>query len=307
MSTENHDRDPGPRRATSSFDAYIAEIKHFQLLSHEDEIALSRRAAQGDREATERLISCNLKLVIAIAKRYMFGGMSIMDLIEEGNLGLMKAVKRYDPDLGYRFGTYAGWWIRQAILRALANQARTIRLPVYKHNLVCRYKRTKEGLRQKLERDPSEEEMAKALKTSLRKVRDLATLVPEVVPLDGPVGEEEEENLLSMIRDPSVKIPYEVMRDIFVSEQVLGLLESLGKRERTVLEYRFGVGKDRRYTLQEVGEIMHLSRERIRQIETRALARLKEGLSLVEGSEDADFRGQQGNDRKTEGRDPRGA
>lgn len=291
------------RRATkSSFDAYIAEIKDFPQLTREEEMSLGAKALRGDPQARKILIESNLKLVIAIAKRYLLSGVSIMDLIEEGNIGLMKAAERFDPAAECRFATYAGWWIRQTILRALANQTRTIRIPVYKYNLVCKYRKTKNRLRQELEREPTERELAREMEIPLTRVRELDQLLPAVVPLDSPMGDDEDDHLVTMIRDSRARIPSEVMQEIFFSEKILGLLETLGERERAVLEYRFGVEKDREYTLSEIGEILNISRERVRQIEIRALRRLREGFSLVEGRDDVIAREQEDKPSKTKGR-----
>ena len=273
-------------QAKSSLDAYLSEIGKFPQLTWQEECELAPRAQAGDEEARERLINCNLKLVVVIAKRYVISGVQWMDLIEEGNLGLMKAVERFDPSRKCRFGTYAGWWIRQAILRALANQARTIRLPVYKYNMVCRYKRCQEELRQELERDPLPKEISRKMKLSLEEVRELESLIPETIPLDISVGDDESDSqLLDLIKDETVDIPSEVMRDIFLSERVMGFLETLKDRERQVLEYRFGVNKDREYTLTEVAKLFGVSRERVRQIQVRALEKLRKAFSVVEGSE----------------------
>jgi len=285
----------------TALDTYLNEIGQFPQLTREEECELALQSQLGDMEARERLINCNLKLVVAISKRYVVTGVQWMDLIEEGNLGLMKAVERFDPSRECRLATYAGWWIRQAVLRALANQARTIRLPVYKYNLVCRYKRCQEALRQELEREPRPNEIGRCMKISLEEAKELETLLPETIPLDLQIGEEESDSqLLDTIKDENVDIPSEVMKEIFLSERVMGLLETLRDREREVLEYRFGVNKNREYTLAETGKFFGISRERVRQIQCKALEKLRKAFSMVEGSAHADRKNKSRSRRKIE-------
>lgn len=254
--------------------AYLNRIKDIPLLTAKEEKELARKIKKGDRRAKKKLIEANLKLVINIAKRYTRLGLPLMDLIAEGNLGLMKAVERFDGRKGFRFSTYAAWWIRQAIIRAIIDQARTIRIPVYLTEMIFRIEKTKEELRQKLHREPTIAELSKKLKLSAKKIRKVLNLISKTSSLETPIGEEKDSEFGDLIKDEKNVTTKEI--DRFIKRQeLLEFMEGLGEREKEVLDLRFGLKDGRLYTLQEISDSMHISRERIRQIEEKALKKLK--------------------------------
>lgn len=254
---------------------YLKEIGKVDLLSAERETELARRMADGDAEAKKLLAEANLRLVVSIAKRYVGRGMQFLDLIQEGNLGLIKAVDKFDYAKGYKFSTYATWWIRQAITRAIADQARTIRIPVHMVETINKLVRVSRQLVQELGREPTPEELAKELNMSIEKVREISKISQEPVSLETPIGEEEDSHLGDFIPDDDAPAPSEAASFVLLKEQLGDVLSSLTDREAKVLRLRFGLDDGRQRTLEEVGSEFNVTRERIRQIEAKALRKLR--------------------------------
>lgn len=254
---------------------YLKEIGKVALLSAEEEIELAKRLEDGDEEAKKRLAEANLRLVVSIAKRYVGRGMLFLDLIQEGNLGLIKAVEKFDYTKGFKFSTYATWWIRQAITRAIADQARTIRIPVHMVETINRLVRTQRQLLQELGREPSPDELAKELNITVEKIREIQKIAQEPVSLETPIGEEEESHLGDFIQDDNVLIPVDAATFSLLKEQLVEVLSTLTDREQKVLRLRFGLDDERTRTLEEVGKEFDVTRERIRQIEAKALRKLR--------------------------------
>ena len=254
---------------------YLKEIGKVPLLSPEEEIELATRMSQGDEEARHRITEANLRLVVSIAKRYVGRGMLFLDLIQEGNLGLIKAVEKFDHTKGYKFSTYATWWIRQAITRAIADQARTIRIPVHMVETINKTIRVSRQLLQELGHDPSAEEIARELDMPVEKVRDILKISQEPVSLETPIGEEEDSHLGDFIPDEDASEPSEAASFSLLREQLEEVLDTLAPREKKVLELRFGIMDGRTRTLEEVGKEFNVTRERIRQIEAKALRKLR--------------------------------
>ena len=254
---------------------YLKEIGKVPLLSPEEEIGLATRMSQGDEEAKHRMTEANLRLVVSIAKRYVGRGMLFLDLIQEGNLGLIKAVEKFDHTKGYKFSTYATWWIRQAITRAIADQARTIRIPVHMVETINKTIRVSRQLLQELGHDPSAEEIAKEMDMPVEKVRDILKIAQEPVSLETPIGEEEDSHLGDFIPDEDASEPSEAASFSLLREQLEEVLNTLAPREKKVLELRFGIVDGRTRTLEEVGKEFNVTRERIRQIEAKALRKLR--------------------------------
>jgi len=254
---------------------YLKEIGKIPLLTAEEEIELAKRMEKGDEEAKKRLAEANLRLVVSIAKRYVGRGMLFLDLIQEGNLGLMKAVEKFDYEKGFKFSTYATWWIRQAITRAIADQARTIRIPVHMVETINKLVRIQRQLVQELGRDPSPEEIAKEMNMEVEKVREIMKIAQEPVSLETPIGEEEDSHLGDFIEDDTVLAPQDAATFTMLREQLIGVLDSLTPREQKVLRLRFGLDDGRARTLEEVGKEFDVTRERIRQIEAKALRKLR--------------------------------
>ena len=254
---------------------YLKEIGKVPLLTAEEEHELARAMAEGDDAAKKRLTEANLRLVVSIAKRYVGRGMLFLDLIQEGNLGLIKAVEKFDYDKGYKFSTYATWWIRQAITRAIADQARTIRIPVHMVETINKLIRVSRQLLQELGRDPRPEEIAKEMNMSLDKVREIMKIAQEPVSLETPIGEEEDSHLGDFIPDDDAPAPSELASFMLLKEQLMGVLDTLTSREEKVLRLRFGLDDGRPRTLEEVGKVFNVTRERIRQIEAKALRKLR--------------------------------
>ena len=254
---------------------YLKEIGKVPLLSPEEEIELATRMSQGDEEARHRITEANLRLVVSIAKRYVGRGMLFLDLIQEGNLGLIKAVEKFDHTKGYKFSTYATWWIRQAITRAIADQARTIRIPVHMVETINKTIRVSRQLLQELGHDPSAEEIARELDMPVEKVRDILKISQEPVSLETPIGEEEDSHLGDFIPDEDASEPSEAASFSLLREQLEEVLDTLAPREKKVLELRFGIVDGRTRTLEEVGKEFNVTRERIRQIEAKALRKLR--------------------------------
>ncbi len=254
---------------------YLKEIGKVSLLTAEEEVELARRMEQGDPEAKRRLAEANLRLVVSIAKRYVGRGMLFLDLIQEGNLGLIKAVEKFDYRKGYKFSTYATWWIRQAITRAIADQARTIRIPVHMVETINKLIRVSRQLLQELGREPLPEEIAIEMNIPVEKVREIMKISQEPVSLETPIGEEEDSHLGDFIPDEEAPAPAEAAAFTLLKEQLMEVLDTLTPREEKVLRLRFGLDDGRARTLEEVGKEFNVTRERIRQIEAKALRKLR--------------------------------
>ena len=254
---------------------YLKEIGKVPLLSAEEEIELAKRMENGDEAAKKRLAEANLRLVVSIAKRYVGRGMLFLDLIQEGNLGLIKAVEKFDYRKGYKFSTYATWWIRQAITRAIADQARTIRIPVHMVETINKLIRVSRQLLQELGREPTPEEIAKEMDMSVDRVREILKISQEPVSLETPIGEEEDSHLGDFIQDDNVPVPADAAAFTLLKEQLVEVLSTLTDREQKVLRLRFGLDDGRARTLEEVGKEFNVTRERIRQIEAKALRKLR--------------------------------
>ena len=254
---------------------YLKEIGKVPLLTPDEEIELAKRMELGDEEAKKTLAEANLRLVVSIAKRYVGRGMQFLDLTQEGNLGLIKAVEKFDYRKGYKFSTYATWWIRQAITRAIADQARTIRIPVHMVETINRLVRTQRQLLQSLGREPSPEEIAKEMDLPVDRVREIMKISQDPVSLETPIGEEEDSHLGDFIQDDHVEVPVDAATFTLLHEQLMEVLETLTDREQKVLRLRFGLDDGRPRTLEEVGKEFNVTRERIRQIEAKALRKLR--------------------------------
>ena len=254
---------------------YLKEIGRISLLSGEEEMDLSIRVANGDEEAAAKLAESNLRLVVSIAKRYVGRGLLFLDLIQEGNIGLMKAVEKFDHDKGYKFSTYATWWIRQAITRALADQARTIRVPVHMVETINKMSRIQRQMTLELNREPSEEEIAAKMDIPVEKVREVIKISQDPVSLETPIGEEDDSHLGDFIKDERSLSPEEYATNEILKEEISSVLDTLQSREKQVLELRFGLIDGTCYTLEEVGKRFNVTRERIRQIEAKALRKLR--------------------------------
>ena len=254
---------------------YLKEIGKVPLLSAEEEISLAQRMEEGDEEAKKRLAEANLRLVVSIAKRSVGRGMLFLDLIQEGNLGLIKAVEKFDYRKGYKFSTYATWWIRQAITRAIADQARTIRIPVHMVETINKLIRVSRQLLQELGREPTPEEIAEEMHMSVERVREILKISQEPVSLETPIGEEEDSHLGDFIQDDNVPVPADAAAFTMLKEQLEEVLGTLTEREQKVLRLRFGLDDGRARTLEEVGKEFNVTRERIRQIEAKALRKLR--------------------------------
>ena len=254
---------------------YLKEIGKGPLLTAEEEIELAKRMEAGDEKAKQKLAEANLRLVVSIAKRYVGRGMLFLDLIQEGNLGLIKAVEKFDYEKGYKFSTYATWWIRQAITRAIADQARTIRIPVHMVETINKLIRESRQLLQELGREPLPEEIAERMGISVERVREILKISQEPVSLETPIGEEEDSHLGDFIQDQNVPVPAEAAASNLLRDQLNEVLDTLTEREQKVLRLRFGMDDGRARTLEEVGKEFQVTRERIRQIEAKALRRLR--------------------------------
>ena len=254
---------------------YLKEIGKVPLLTAEEEIELAQRMENGDQDAKKRLAEANLRLVVSIAKRYVGRGMLFLDLIQEGNLGLIKAVEKFDCRKGFKFSTYATWWIRQAITRAIADQARTIRIPVHMVETINKLIRVSRQLLQELGREPTPEEIAAEMNLPVERVREILKISQEPVSLETPIGEEEDSHLGDFIQDDNVPIPADAAAFTLLKEQLVEVLGTLTDREQKVLRLRFGLDDGRARTLEEVGKEFNVTRERIRQIEAKALRKLR--------------------------------
>ena len=267
--------DLGEGRLDDPVRMYLKEIGKIKLLTPEEELETAKRMAEGDEEARKRMSEANLRLVVSIAKRYVGRGMQLLDLIQEGNLGLMKAVEKFDYTKGYKFSTYATWWIRQSITRAIADQARTIRIPVHMVETINRVLRTSHSMVQTLGREPTTEEVAKELHMDVPKVEEIMKIAQEPVSLETPVGEEEDSHLGDFIQDDDASQPSEEASYTLLREQLEDVLATLTPREQQVLRMRFGLQDGKPHTLEGVGKEFDVTRERIRQIESKALRKLR--------------------------------
>ena len=267
--------DLGEGRLDDPVRMYLKEIGKIKLLTPEEELETAKRMAEGDEEARKRMSEANLRLVVSIAKRYVGRGMQLLDLIQEGNLGLMKAVEKFDYTKGYKFSTYATWWIRQSITRAIADQARTIRIPVHMVETINRVLCTSHSMVQTLGREPTTEEVAKELHMDVPKVEEIMKIAQEPVSLETPVGEEEDSHLGDFIQDDDASQPSEEASYTLLREQLEDVLATLTPREQQVLRMRFGLQDGKPHTLEEVGKEFDVTRERIRQIESKALRKLR--------------------------------
>ncbi len=254
---------------------YLKEIGQIKLLTNEEELDLADRILAGDEEAKTILAEANLRLVVSIAKRYVGRGMLFLDLIQEGNIGLMKAVEKFDVSKGYKFSTYATWWIRQAITRAIADQARTIRVPVHMVETINKLARIQRQLTLELNREPSEEELAKKMNTSVDKIREIYKISQEPVSLETPIGEEDDSHLGDFIKDEHNMSPEEYATNEMLKDEISDILLTLTEREEKVIRLRFGLEDGKARTLEEVGQLFGVTRERIRQIEAKALRKLR--------------------------------
>jgi RNA polymerase primary sigma factor len=277
---------------TDPIKAYLDDIKQLPLLSVEEEKALAKKIKQHDRESRDKMIQANLRLVVSIAKRYTKLGLSFSDLVEEGNLGLMKAVDRYNLHRGYRFSTYASWWIKQAIIRAIANQGKTIRIPVYMIETINRLRKTTERLTQKLNRLPIDRELAKSLRISTERVKAIKSIIQNPTSLNEPIGEGGE--LQSLIENEDSISPLKEVTLLVEQERITNLLNNLTKREAEIVKMRFGLGDYEPHTLEETGRKFHITRERVRQIEAAIIKKLKHhiaeeerGVEIKEGDKHA--------------------
>ncbi|MBN1404937.1 MAG: RNA polymerase sigma factor RpoD/SigA [Candidatus Omnitrophica bacterium] len=264
---------------TEVINLYFKEIEKAPLLTPEEELSLARQIRKGGpsgARARKKMVQSNLRLVVNIAKRYSRYGVPLLDLIEEGNIGLMKAVKKYDPRMGYRLSTYASWWIKQAVLRALSEQGKTIRVPVYMTETIVRYKKAIDELKHKLHRKPSIGEIAKRLKTDADKIKEIERAMDtEPTSLETPIGEEGAGKLLDLVEDMSAESPFENITKLLQHETVQEIIEALEPRDRKILNYRFGLDGGEPLTLEDIGKRLKISKERVRQIEDRAMDKLK--------------------------------
>jgi len=259
---------------------YLKEIRTISLLNAQEEICLSKRIKKGDEHARKAMIRANLRLVINIAKRYMYLGTPFLDLIEEGNLGLMKAVDKFNPSKGFRFSTYAAWWVKQAITRAIFEQGKMIRMPVYMNELLTKWRKTNERLTQRLRRVPTNEEIAKRMKISRSKMKQINFwLATKTSSLDAPLGEDDEGQIIDLVQDQNVISPDTEIERVFDKERITSMLEIMNDREREVLDMRFGLADGKSHTLAEVADKLKVSRERVRQIEEQALKKLRKFIT----------------------------
>jgi RNA polymerase primary sigma factor len=259
-----------------SIKAYLKDVRPIALLTPEQEVEIAHRIQQGDKSARDEMIRANLRLVISIAKRYTNLGIPLSDLIEEGNIGLMRSVDKFDPDKGYRFSTYASWWIKQGISRGIIDQGKMIRVPVYMNEEIVKYKKAIEALTHKLGRKPQYGEIAKKMQTTVDKVREYDQAITKMASLDAPIGEEGDGQVKDIIEDDSMAAPDEQVELFLNKERTQGILEQLSERERQIIEMRFGIKDGESKTLAEIADVLGVSRERVRQLEVSILKKLRQ-------------------------------
>jgi len=265
----------------SAMRIYLDQIEHIPLLTPDDEVNLSRQVQVGGKDgelARDRMIRSNLRLVIAIAKRYSNMGLPFSDLVEEGNIGLMRAVEKFDPERGYRFSTYSSWWIKQGIMRSLSNQGKTIRIPVYMYDIIAKWRKVRDGLTQRLGRVPTRNEIAKMMEVPVEKIKEIEQIVDRPSSLNAPVSIEGSAELIDLIEEDSTKNPDAILAEVLRSERVGVLLKHLDEREQKILTLRFGLGEGNSYTLEQVATEFDITRERVRQIEAAALKKIRKHL-----------------------------
>jgi len=265
-----------------SLKAYLKDIRNIPLLTPKEELEVAKKVKRGDKEARKQMIRANLRIVINIAKRYAYFGLPLMDLIEEGNMGLMRAVDKFNPHKGFRFSTYSAWWIRQAIGRAISDQSRLIRLPVYMGETIYKWKKANESLSQKLGRLPNDDELAKVMKVTVKKLKQVSSWVSKTSSLEAPIGEEGEDKVRDMVEDTNAESPQEKISKVMDKERISGLLDHMTERERRILDLRFGLQDEKQHTLAQIAKKLKVSRERIRQIEKVALKKLRKLVSAQE-------------------------
>ena len=258
--------------------AYLKDIRPIPLLTPEEEIDLARKIKKGDKAAREKMIKANLRLVISIAKRYSNLGVPLSDLIEEGNIGLMRSVDKFDPNRGFRFSTYGAWWIKQGISRAIIDQGKMIRVPVYMNEEIFKYKKIVEKLTHKLRRKPRVGEIAKKMQLSVDKVRELENSIAKMSSLDAPIGESGDGQIKDIIQDESIVLPDEELETFFNKERAIGFLDMLGERERKIIEMRYGLADGEEHTLAQIAKVLGVSRERVRQIEAATIKKIRQVL-----------------------------
>lgn len=256
--------------------AYLKDVRGIPLLTAEEEIELSRKLRKGDKEARNRMIRANLRLVISIAKRYVNLGVPLSDLIEEGNIGLMKSVEKFDPERGFRFSTYAAWWIKQGISRAIIDQGKMIRVPVYMNEEILRYKKAYEELTHKLKRKPRTGELAKKLQITVTKVKELEKSISKMSSLEAPIGDDGESQVKDILEDENTASPDQDIELFFNKERANSYLDMLSERERKILDMRFGLSDGETHTLSEIAKVLGVSRERVRQLEAATIKKIRQ-------------------------------
>ncbi len=262
--------------------AYLKDVRPIPLLTAEEEITLARLIEKGDKEARDKMIRSNLRLVISIAKKYVNLGVPLSDLIEEGNIGLMKSVGKFDPDRGFRFSTYAAWWIKQGISRAIIDQGKIIRVPVYMNEEILKYKKVVEKLTHKLRRKPAISEVSKRMKTTIEKIRDLENAIAKMSSLDAPIGEESDGQMKDIIEDQTIVSPDDQLEIFFNRERAMSYLQMLADRERIILDMRYGLTDGNTHTLAEIAKKLGVSRERVRQIEAATIKKIRDIIKQQE-------------------------
>ena len=273
---------------TDSIKAYLKDIRPIPLLTPEEEIELAKRLKKCDKEARDKMIRANLRLVISIAKRYVNLGVPLSDLIEEGNIGLMKSVEKFDADKGFRFSTYAAWWIKQGVSRAIIDQGKMIRVPVYMNEEILKYKKVIEKLTHKLKRVPRVGEVAKRMKISVERVRELERSIAKMSSLDAPIGESGEGQVKDIIEDVNIASPDAQLEKFFDRERAIGFLDLLSSRERKIVELRYGLNDGNTHTLAEIAKILGVSRERVRQIEAATIKKIRQIIEQKEQEQEGE-------------------
>ena len=268
--------------------SYLRDIRPIPLLKPEEEIDLARKIQKGDEAAREKMILSNLRLVISIAKRYNNLGTPLSDLIEEGNIGLMKAVEKFDPERGFRFSTYAAWWIKQGISRSIIDQGKMIRVPVYMNEEIVKYKKAKEALTHKLKRKPTMREVAKRMKTTIDKVKDMENAITKMSSLDAPIGEEGDGQVKDIIEDENIVAPDAAVETFMNKERATGFLDMLNERERKIIELRYGIEDGETRTLAEIAKVLGVSRERVRQLEAATIKKIRQIIETQRKQQDDD-------------------